>query len=442
MRMPSLAAGVLFAALELVAIGPAVAQDRDTKVRQDREAFADSQEWIYNDLEAGLRAAAAADKPLLVVFRCIPCEACQEFDDQVARRDPQVRDLMEQFICVRIVQANTIDLTRFQFDFDQSFAAFLMRADKTIYGRFGTRSKHEESRDITLEGLRKSLAAALEMHRNYTKVQPQLAGKQVGQVRYKTPGDYPSLSGKYGAKLDYQGRVAASCMHCHQIRDAERLAYRTAGEPIPDKVLYPYPNPAVLGLTMDPRQMARVERVAANSPAERAGLRPGDDILTLEGQPLVSIADIQWVLHNAPPAGQLAAEVWRQGKQLTLSLTLDDEWRRDDISWRATTWDLRRMGLGGLLLEELADDERTRAGLAADAMALRVKHLGEYGEHAVALRAGFRKGDILIAFDGRRDRATESQLLAHAVQQKRPGDKVSATVLRDGKRQRLQFVLQ
>src|SRR3954469_11277115 len=127
---------------------PTLGQDRDTKVRNDRKAFGASRDWIYNDLGEGVRAARQSSKPLLVVFRCIPCEACQEFDDDVARRDPVVRDLLDEFVCVRIVQANTIDLTHFQHDFDQSFAAYLMNPDLTIYGRFGTRSGRPEYEDI------------------------------------------------------------------------------------------------------------------------------------------------------------------------------------------------------------------------------------------------------------------------------------------------------
>src|SRR6266436_6482828 len=91
------------------------AQDRDTKVRNDREAFRSSRDWIYNDLDEGARVAKSSGKPLLVVFRCIPCEACQEFDDDVARRDPIIRDLLDKFVCVRIVTANSLDLNRFQF---------------------------------------------------------------------------------------------------------------------------------------------------------------------------------------------------------------------------------------------------------------------------------------------------------------------------------------
>ena len=160
---------------------PLLAQDRDTKVRNDRKAFGSSRDWIYNDLAEGVRAAKASNKPLLVVFRCIPCEACQEFDDDVARRDPIIRDLLDEFVCVRIVQANTIDLTRFQHDFDQSFAAYLMNPDLTIYGRFGTRSGRPEHEDISLEGLRKAMEAALRMHRDYGAVQA-VPGRQAGQA--------------------------------------------------------------------------------------------------------------------------------------------------------------------------------------------------------------------------------------------------------------------
>lgn len=55
-----------------VAYTAAFAQDRDTKVRNDRERFLDSDFWIYNDLAAAKRSARLLNKPLLVVLRCIP----------------------------------------------------------------------------------------------------------------------------------------------------------------------------------------------------------------------------------------------------------------------------------------------------------------------------------------------------------------------------------
>ena len=45
------------------------AQDRDTKVRNDRTDVMAAGRWIYNDLDAGYAEAKRSNKPLLIVFR-------------------------------------------------------------------------------------------------------------------------------------------------------------------------------------------------------------------------------------------------------------------------------------------------------------------------------------------------------------------------------------
>lgn len=417
-------------------------QDRDTRVRTDRANFAESKDWIYNDLGAGIAAARETGKPLFVVFRCIPCEACQEFDDDVARRDPMIRDLLDRFVCVRIVQANAMDLSKFQHDFDQSFAAYFLNADMTIYGRFGTRSEREEAEDISLQGLRKAMEGALRIHAMIDRDRPALEGKQVRPGPFKVPTDYPSLAGRYDTSINFEGQVARSCMHCHQIGEAERTFYREKREPIPDKVIFPYPDPAVLGLSMDPREMATVTKVAEGSPAEVAGILPGDTIETLEGQPMLSIADLQWVLHNTPATGELAAQVRRDGQVKDVSARLSEGWRRGNIAWRATTWELRRMALGGLVLKDLSDTEREAAGLSRDTMALRVTHVGQYDAHAVAKRAGVQQGDVVVAYDGEERRLTESALLAHVLRRRQAGEMVTLRLVRDGETLNLSFAVQ
>lgn len=59
------------AALLLVA-APLWAQDRDTKVRNDREFVQELGGWVYNDLDAGLAEAKKTGKPIFAVIRCIP----------------------------------------------------------------------------------------------------------------------------------------------------------------------------------------------------------------------------------------------------------------------------------------------------------------------------------------------------------------------------------
>ena len=53
---------------------------------------------------------------------------------------------------------------------------------------------------------------------------------------------------------------------------------------------------------------------------------------------------------------------------------------------------------------------------------------------AAAKQAGARKGDILVAVDGASDAASESMVLARLLREKRKGERVSLTVLREGRR--------
>ena len=91
------------------------------------------------------------------------------------------------------------------------------------------------------------------------------------------------------------------------------------------------------------------------------------------------------------------------------------------------------MAAGGLVLEAVPLEERRSAGLEGAGMALRVKHVGQFGPHAAAKHAGFRQADV-VAFDGRTDLGRETDLLAYAVNRHQPGDRVAVTVLRDGRR--------
>ena len=432
----------LVVAFTLAAASVATAQDRETKVRSDREQLKGSEIWIYNDLEEGFKEAKRTGKPLFVTLRCIPCEACSRFDKKLLDRQNEVVDLLDKFVCVRVVQGNNLDLSLFQFDYDQSFHAFFLNADKTVYGRFGTRSARDEEADMTMVGLRAAMLGALELHAGYPAHREQLTGKQGRPIEYRVPEEMPTLKGKYTDKLNYEGAVVASCIHCHQIRDSERQLYRERNENFPEQVLFPYPLPDVLGLRLNPDERATIAQVEPDSIAARAGLEPGDRIVSLNGQPLLSTADLQWVLHHAGSEDRLAADVRRGDEKLNVAIELPRGWRRkSDISFRATTWDLRRMGSGGLLLTDLGAEERKTHQLPDDALALFVKHVGEYGAHATAKRAGFQKGDIIVAVDRRRDHLTEGQFLEHTLAL-RPGTRITATVLRDGKEIELKLPMQ
>jgi hypothetical protein len=416
---------------------------RDELVREDLSKFGAVDTWIYNDLERGFETARETGKPLLVVFRCIPCEACAQLDESIVERDERVQALLDQYVCVRVVHANGMDLRLFQFDYDQSFAAFIMNGDKTIYGRFGTRSHQTRSEDdVTLEGFAEALEEGLKIHAGYPGNQSALAGKQPqAPPSVATPEQFPNLT-KYASKINYDGNVVASCIHCHQVGESLHTAFRDEGKPIPEKFLFPYPHPKILGLIMDPKQRSSIARVEPKSSAAEAGIQAGDEILSVNGQPILSIADIQWVLHNAGDEENLDVSMRRRGQPMELRLALSPGWRsRGDISWRATSWALRRMTTGGLLLEDLSSDGRVERNLDEGGLALLVKHVGEYGEHAHAKNQGFRKDDVIVSIAGESNRMRESDLFALLVN-KPVGEEIPVSVQRGSQQVQLKLVMQ
>jgi S1-C subfamily serine protease len=247
----------------------------------------------------------------------------------------------------------------------------------------------------------------------------------------------------YALDLDWTGKVVQSCVHCHQVGDAIRLSFRENKQPIPIEWIYPQPAPEAIGLTLATDQIAHIDAVAPGSPAAQAGIRAGDDLTTLGGQPLLSIADVSWALNRAPEHGTLAAVVLRGGKAEAASLTLPAGWRsKADISRRVGTWPLRGLAFGGLKLDDLADDARAGRGLDTKAMALNVTGVGQYGKHAAAKNAGFQKDDLIVGIDGLDRRLTESELLGHLLQNHPIGDKVPVTVLRGSQRVTLTLPMQ
>ena len=207
--------------------------------------------------------------------------------------------------------------------------------------------------------------------------------------------------------------------------------------------MFPNPLPQVVGLTLDSRRVATVTRVKEGSPAGKSGFKAGDQLVRLDGQAILSLSDMQWVLHHAASSDKLEAIVRRGDEQLPLTLTLEEGWRRDtDISWRVSSWPLRRMGTGGLLFRVASTEQRSKAGLEDDELALVVEHVGQYGQHAAAKRAGFRKGDIVVSFDGQTKAMTTSQLLAYAAQNTRPRQQIPVTVLRGRQRVKLRLPMQ
>ena len=420
----------------------AAVQDREGSVRNDKATMEKDARWIYNDFQRGLQEAKRKSKPLLVVLRCIPCLSCAGIDASVLS-DEEIAPLLDKFVCVRLINANALDLSLFQFDYDLSFSTLFFNGDGTIYGRYGSWTHQKDPHDKTIAGYKHALEAALAIHRGYPANQAALAGKQGAPMPFKSPVEIPELAAKYKRDLDWEGKVVQSCVHCHQVGDALRSFHRAQKQPVPASLIYPMPAPETIGLALASDQVAHVQSVAAGSAAARAGLQPGDDLVSLAGQPLISVTDVSWILHRAPESGALAAVIKRDGTVKSLSLDLPAGWRsKSDISRRVGTWSMRGMATGGMVLEDLDDDARSQRGLEKNQMALFVISVGQYGKHAAAKNAGFKKDDVIVGLAGASDRVTEGELMGRLLQKHFPGEKIKTTVLRGQERVELSLPMQ
>jgi len=363
--------------------------------------------------------------------------------DATILTDPSLEPLLDQFVCVRVINANALDLSLFQFDYDLSFSTVFFHPDGTVLGRFGSWTHQKNSQDTSTAGFRRAMDGALALHRGYPANKAVLLGKQGGPTPFKTPTEIPVLASKYKRDLDWEGKVVQSCVHCHQIGDAFRTIAREKGEPLPQELIYPMPAPETIGLGLAPDRVTAVESVASGSIAEAAGIKPGDDLKSIAGQIPISIADVAWALHRAPETGPVPAIIQRNGSPLEVTLNLPKDWRlKSDISRRVGTWQMRGMATGGLVLEDLPDEERKQRNLGTDGLALFVKSVGQYGKHAAGKNAGFQKDDVIVALDGNSQRLSEGEWIGRALRNRRAGEGVDATVLRGADRVELKLPMQ
>jgi serine protease Do len=134
---------------------------------------------------------------------------------------------------------------------------------------------------------------------------------------------------------------------------------------------------------------ALVANVEKGSPAERAGLKPGDVIRSANGRAIVSSGDLPAIVGLSAPGERLALEVWRQGQKVQLTAELA---RASDKVATASAPEAADGGRIGLALRPLAPEERQQSGLRAGVVVEDVA--------GPAAAAGVEAGDIVLAVNG------------------------------------------
>lgn len=332
---------------------------------------------------------------------------CRKFDEQVVRLD-HIADLADQFVRVRLLNINGVDLSTYDFDFDLTWMTFFVNANEKVLGRYGGRDADGPDTRNTLPGLRYAMKAALATHAR----EPRAAAPAVGEPLYIQ---------RVPSALNYRG-----CIHCHQVKEILRDEKTKAGTWKREEI-WVYPLPENVGITLDNDRGNVVKSVVTRSAADVAGIRAGDVLSTVNRTPVHSFADVQHALHRAPGKGEIAVE-WRRGKDTHEGkLTLADGWRKTNITWRPSLlYLLPSLQVFG---PDLTAKERKSLGVGDKQLAFRQQK----PVHSEAQAMGVREGDIITGIDNRPMDMTVQQFLGHVRQNYLIGDRVSLNIIRDGK---------
>jgi len=139
---------------------------------------------------------------------------------------------------------------------------------------------------------------------------------------------------------------------------------------------------------LDRPRGALVAQVEKDSPAAKAGIKPGDVLLGINGKTVERSAEIPPLVAAVKPGTKATLDVWRDGKKQTLAVTvgqLEPE-KTAAASPRGESADTGKLGLAVRPAEE---------GLVVESAS------------GAAARAGIRAGDVVTAVNGRPVKSVE-----------------------------------
>jgi serine protease Do len=140
---------------------------------------------------------------------------------------------------------------------------------------------------------------------------------------------------------------------------------------------------------------ALVKAVEAGSPADKAGVEPGDVIIKFDGRVIEKSMDLPRFVASTKPGTRGALTVFRKGAAKELQVTIG-EIEPEKAEAKAATPAPKAKSAGiaqayGLTVSELTDNQRRelkiKSGVAVDAVA------------EAAAKAGLAEGDIILQLD-------------------------------------------
>jgi serine protease Do len=138
---------------------------------------------------------------------------------------------------------------------------------------------------------------------------------------------------------------------------------------------------------------ALVRTVERGSAADKAGLKSGDVIRKVNGQPVITGGDLTAIVSVAKPGEKVALDVWRDGKTVQLNATLANANDKPEPADRDNLASNDSGAKLGLALRPLEPIEKRQSGIPSG---LVIEDAGGAAE-----AAGVQPGDVLLAVNGK-----------------------------------------
>jgi hypothetical protein len=295
----------------------------------------------------------------------------------------------------------------------------MMDAGGHTYSRYGSQDHRHSSERMSIPGLKKAMREVLALHakRKPGESKPATAKPLLVQ-------DYPAFRRTKAA--------GEECYHCHYANNARFAQMRLEGAFAKEK-LFQYPLPENIGIELDVDANNVVRSVTPGSPAEKAGVRPGDVLTGAGSAAVITPADLQFVLDAVPDPGSITLRLARDGREIpSVSLSLPRGWRRADISWRPSQGGVPPTI--GIWAKPLSDAEKRERGIPPGRLGLLVNFMFP-GPDWAKTRGDLRANDVIIGLDGKELPSMNTRQFHSRFRLRYDvGQTVTVNVIREGKR--------
>ncbi|WP_298215535.1 Do family serine endopeptidase [Acidocella sp.] len=177
---------------------------------------------------------------------------------------------------------------------------------------------------------------------------------------------------------------------------------------------------------------ALVAAIAPNSPAAKAGLKPGDVIIAVNGQTVRDPGDLAADIANIDPNGKAEIKYLRGGQQRSVTAQVVEMPANPDASFQQGSGSQQagpQQGALGLTLAPLTPDLRRQLNLPDDASGAVIVGVRP---NSLADQAGLQPGDLLVGVGGTDVSSPDDAIAAINAARKAGAGAVALRIVRQG----------